>query len=102
MKRPAHTQVKKTLLKKPSVLKAYNDLEEEHQVIHEMLLARQRAGLTQASLAKKMKTTTSAVSRLESLQNKDQHSPSLQTLKRYAHAVDCVLKIKLMPKTSIG
>jgi len=98
MKRPTHVKIKKELLKDPKTLAAYGALEEEYQLINQMLHARKRARLTQANIAKKMKTTTSAVSRLESLQAKDQHSPSLNTLKRYARAVGCVLKIKLVPK----
>ena len=98
MKRPTHAKIKRELLKDPKTLKVYQALKEEYQLINEMLRARKRAGLTQEKIAKKMKTTTSVVSRLESLQAKTQHSPSLNTLKRYARAVGCDLKIKLVPK----
>ena len=98
MKRQTHAEVKKEWLEDPEVLAAYNDLEEEYQILREMLRARKRAGLTQANIAKEMKTTTSVVSRLESLNKKSKSSPSLRTLKRYAEAVNCVLKIKLVPK----
>ena len=65
-----------------------------------MLQVRKRAGLTQEKIAKQMHTTTSVVSRLESFPEptKSQHSPSINTLKRYAAAVGCVLEIKLVPK----
>jgi transcriptional regulator with XRE-family HTH domain len=46
-----------------------------------------------------MKTTKSAVSRLESA---GKHAPSLATLKKYARAVGCRLEIKLIPKRSNG
>jgi transcriptional regulator with XRE-family HTH domain len=42
-----------------------------------------------------MGTTKSAVSRLESAVK---HAPSLTTLKKYAQAVGCDLKIKFIPK----
>ena len=42
-----------------------------------------------------MGTTKSAVSRLEATAGK--HSPSLTTLKRYAHAVGCEVEIRLVP-----
>jgi len=43
-----------------------------------------------------MGTTKSAVSRLESA---GKHAPSLTTLKKYAQAVGCHLKIKFIPKS---
>ena len=102
MKKLSHAAFKKKLLSDPEILAAYNDLEEEYALINEMLHARKRAGLTQEKIADRMHTTTSVVSRLESLPdpNKTQHSPSLSTLKRYAKAVNCVLEIKLIPKKS--
>ena len=96
-KRIPHAIFKKELLKDPDVLAAYNALEEEYQLIREMLCARDRAGLTQQKLAKMMKTTPSVVSRLESLYLEDQPSPSLNTLKKYAHALGCRLDVKLVP-----
>jgi len=43
-----------------------------------------------------MGTTKSAVSRLESA---GKHAPSLTTLKKYAQAVGCDLKIEFIPKS---
>ncbi len=59
-----------------------------------MLAARTRAGLTQEAVAFRMGTTKSAISRLESA---GKHAPSLTSLKRYAEAVGCTLKIELIP-----
>lgn len=100
MKKLSHTAFKKKLLSDPETLAAYDYLEEEYALLNEMLHARKRAGLTQEKIADKMHTSTSVVSRLESLPdpNKTYHSPSLSTLKRYAKAVNCVLEIKLVPK----
>lgn len=98
MRKPTHEEVKKNLLKDPKTRAAYEEFKEEYALIGELLLARQRAGLTQEKIAKKMRTTTSAVSRLESLSSKRHHSPSISTLKRYANAVGCELKVKLVPK----
>ncbi len=44
---------------------AYDALETEYALTHEMLSARTRAGLTQEAVADRMGTTKSAVSRLE-------------------------------------
>ncbi|NQY43518.1 MAG: helix-turn-helix transcriptional regulator [Legionellales bacterium] len=91
-----HENLKKELLKDPSISKKYADLEEEFQLIHEMLKARKKARLTQEKIAESMHTTKSAISRLESLYLEDAPSPSFATLKKYAHAVDCKLSIKLI------
>ena len=73
---------------------AYDSLELEYEVASQMLKARARAGLTQDAVAERMGTTKSAISRLESA---GKHAPSLATLKRYAKAVGCELKVKLVP-----
>lgn len=96
-KRPSHEEFKKSLLADPKVAELYDDLEEEYQLLREMISARKRLNMTQAKVAKVMGTTTSAVSRLESLHLKNRPSPSLTTLKKYAHALGCRLSIKLKP-----
>lgn len=73
---------------------AYAALELEYQVAGQMLKARGRAGLTQEVVAERMGTTKSAISRLESA---GRHAPSLATLKRYASAVGCELRVRLVP-----
>jgi DNA-binding XRE family transcriptional regulator len=74
---------------------AYDALELEYQVVDQLLKARTRAGLTQDAVAEIMGTTKSAISRLEAA---GKHAPSLNTLKRYAHAVGCKLQVKLVPE----
>jgi DNA-binding XRE family transcriptional regulator len=74
---------------------AYDALELEYQVADQLLKARTRAGLTQDAVAELMGTTKSAISRLEGA---GKHTPSLNTLQRYARAVGCELKIKLVPQ----
>ena len=73
---------------------AYEALEVEYELAHEMLAARARAGLTQEAVAALMGTTKSAISRLESA---GKHAPSVASLKRYAAAVGCTLKIEFVP-----
>jgi len=75
--------------------RAYDALELEYQVVDQLLKARARAGLTQDAVAERMGTTKSAISRLE---GSGRHAPSLTTLRRYAQAVGCDLKIKLVPQ----
>jgi DNA-binding XRE family transcriptional regulator len=74
---------------------AYAGLEIEYQVVDQLLRARTRAGLTQDTVAERMGTTKSAVSRLE---GSGKHAPSLGTLRRYAQAVGCELQVKLVPQ----
>ena len=74
---------------------AYDALELEYSVIDQLLKARTRAGLTQDAVAERMGTTKSAVSRLEGA---GKHAPSLNTLRRYAQAVGCDLRVKLVPQ----
>lgn len=74
---------------------AYEALELEYEVIHQLLKARTKAGLTQDAVAERMGTTKSTISRLESA---GKHTPSLDTLRRYAEAVGCDLQVKLVPQ----
>jgi ribosome-binding protein aMBF1 (putative translation factor) len=79
----------KTWMKDKSYRKEYETLEEEFALASAMIAARSRAGLTQAQLAKKMKTTQSTITRLES----GKSTPSGRTLQNYATATGSRLKI---------
>jgi ribosome-binding protein aMBF1 (putative translation factor) len=87
----------KAFLKKASKRRgfreAYDALETEYALAREMLSARTRAGLTQEAVADRMGTTKSAVSRLEGA---GKHAPSVASLKKYADAVGCTLKIEFI------
>lgn len=89
-----HEQFIKAALKKPGVKKAYNALKDEFDLYEKMISARMKAGKSQSDVAKEMKTSTSAVGRLETAGGKKNHSPTLSTLINYAHAVGCELEIK--------
>jgi len=82
-------------LKRRGFREAYDALEAEYALTHEMLFARTRAGLTQEAVADRMGTTKSAVSRLEGA---GKHAPSMASLRRYADAVGCTLKIEFIPQ----
>ena len=73
---------------------AYDALEVEYALAHEMLAARARAGLTQEAVAALMGTTKSAISRLEAA---GKHAPSVASLKKYSAAVGRTLRIELVP-----
>lgn len=96
MTKRTHEQLKNAALKKAGVKKAYDSLKDEFDLLEVMLKARLEAGKTQRDVAKKMKTTTSVVGRLETGGGKLKHSPTIETLRNYAHALDCNLEIKLV------
>lgn len=79
---------------RPGFSEAYEELGEEFALLRELLAARQRAKMTQDEVAESMETTKSAVSRLETA---GKHSPSLRTLRKYAHAVGCKVEVRLIP-----
>ena len=83
----------KTWSKDPAYLKEYDVLEEEFSVMAAIAKARRRAGLSQAELARRMKTTQSTVARLES----GRGQPSTRTLVRFAKATGHTLKISFQP-----
>lgn len=83
----------KKWMKDPAYRKEYDALEGEFALIAEVAKARLRAGLSQTQLAKRMKTTQSAIARLESGRAK----PSTRTLQRFAAATGHKLKISFEP-----
>jgi DNA-binding XRE family transcriptional regulator len=93
----SHRLLVKRMLKNPKVKAAYVSQAEEFALLDELLRARQRAGMTQAEVAARMRTRTPAVARLESGGGRKRHSPSIATLRKYAHAVGCRLEVKLRP-----
>lgn len=90
-----HEELKNKALKKASVKKEYDKLEPEFTLLREMLRARNKAGLSQAEVAQKMGTKSTAITRLESSLSSGKHSPSLATIKKYLEALDCRLEIKI-------
>jgi len=87
--------------REPEFQAAYDELEMEFTLLREFLLARQRAGLTQADVAQKMGTKPPAVARLETTLSNNRHSPTIATLKKYARAVGCKLEVHLVPSEKI-
>ena len=71
---------------------AHEALAPEFELASELIAARTRAGLSQEALAKRMRTTQSAVARIES----GRHWPSRRTLERYAQATGTRAVIRLV------
>jgi transcriptional regulator with XRE-family HTH domain len=84
-------------MKNPEYKAEYESLSEEFALIGALIEARQKAGLTQAQLASRMKTTQAAIARLES----GRVLPSTRTLQKFAEATGTVLKISFQPRSAV-
>jgi transcriptional regulator with XRE-family HTH domain len=90
------TQLHKKWMKEPKYRKAYEALEEEFVLASAVIEVRNRAGLTQEDLARKMGTTQPVVARLESGRSRS----SMRTLERLADATGSRLLISFAPRTA--
>ena len=81
--------------KDPEIRAEYDKLEEEFRMLDMLLEARQSAGLTQAQVAERMKTSQSAVARMENGLTCGR-LPSMSMLKRYAEATGKQLRIQFV------
>src|ERR1700722_15877643 len=90
------TDLHKKWMKEPNYRKAYEALEEEFVLASAVIDVRNRAGLTQEDLARKMGTTQPVVARLESGRSR----PSMRTLERLADATGSRLLISFAPRTA--
>lgn len=84
-------ELKARLLADPEVRTEYDRLATEFEIANELVRARERAGLSQAEVARRMKTTQSVVARLES----GQTLPSTRTLLRFAEATGSKMRVQL-------
>lgn len=91
-----HNEMIKEWMQDPQFKDEYDALEEGFALFDELLKARKEAGLTQAEVAERMGTKTSAVARLEAGGGNKKHSPSIATLQKYAEAVGCHLEIRFV------
>jgi ribosome-binding protein aMBF1 (putative translation factor) len=82
-------------LKDAEVRKEYDALNAEFQLAEEIIKARSKTRMTQAELARRIGTKSTAISRLES---PSYGKASISMLKKLAHALDCELQIRLVSK----
>lgn len=82
-------------MKDPAFKKAWHDLDPEFALMESMIKAREKAGITQTELAKRMGVKQPALSRLE---RGAISKATIETLKKIADALDSRLVIKLQPK----
>jgi predicted transcriptional regulator len=82
-------------MKSPEFRKAWEDLDPEFQVLKAMIKAREKTGITQAELARRVGTKQSVISRLE---GGAFSKATLETIKKMADALDMRLEIRLHHK----
>lgn len=80
----------------PAFRAAYDALEDEFAALAALLAARKDAGLTQADVAARMGVSQPVLARIESSLGSRKHSPSLETLRRYAGACGKKLVIQMI------
>jgi len=82
-----------TKLQDPSIKKEYDALEPEYAIIHAMIDARKKSGLTQKELADKTGITQGDISKIE----RGNANPSLNTLKKLADGMNMTLQLVFAP-----
>lgn len=93
---PHDAVFREQLLANPAVQAAFDASAVEYAILEEMLGARRAAGLTQAQVAERMGTKAPSVARLESALASGKHSPSIETLQKYAKALGKRLEVHLV------
>ncbi|MCA6248097.1 MAG: helix-turn-helix transcriptional regulator [Phenylobacterium sp.] len=83
-------------MQRPGFREAWDAGADEYAALRSLLEARKQAGLTQEEIAIRMGTSKSAVSRLESSLRDPKHSPTFETIRRYAKACGKRVEIQLV------
>jgi ribosome-binding protein aMBF1 (putative translation factor) len=85
-------------MKEPEFRRLYKEEEAKFSVSQKIKKLREKLGMTQQGLAKKVKTTQSAIARIESA---DYEGHSLSKLEEIAKALGAALVIDFIPKEKI-
>lgn len=85
-------EINKRIEKDPELKAAYEQAQQEYEVVKQLVKARNEKGFSQSDVAKQSGLTQQMVSRIETVDN----SPTLRNFIRYADSLG--LKIKLEKK----
>lgn len=96
MSKKWNKEIEKKVLSDPESREIYERKHREIDIALLMRKTREKVKLSQEDVALRMHTTRSAVSRLESC-GVGRHSPSIETLLKYAQALGYTVKINLVP-----
>lgn len=91
----ANAKITSKVMSNPEVKAMYERKRREIEIALLMRETREKAQLSQNDVAERMHTTRSAIARLESL-GTGRHSPSIETLLKYAQALGYTVNIKLI------
>ena len=97
MKATTFKDYKERQMKEPGVSRAWQELEEEFEMLESILKLREQAGMSQDVLAKKAGISRSVYSRL---QRDGFRNASLATLRKIAEALDARLVVHIDHKNS--
>lgn len=93
----SYSEMKERMLANPSVQAEHERIErEEMHMLDAILKVRAESGLTQAEVAERMGTKAPAVARLENALVTGKHSPSLDTLRKYAAAMGKRVEVRFV------
>lgn len=81
------------LIKDPEFKKEYDELQPERDLTMSLVMARKKAGLTQAELSEKTGISQSDISRLEN----GSRNPTIALLNRIANALNATCRIEFVP-----
>ena len=87
-----HKQVLKTFLKEPGFRQGYEEELDKLRLVDALVTLRQRQGLTQAALAKRLKVSQPFIAKLERAET---HNFTLDTLLKVVEALNGELVIKI-------
>jgi ribosome-binding protein aMBF1 (putative translation factor) len=95
--RAAHETQAAGIRAHPDFQRVSDEFDVEYEVARQMQMARKQAGLTQGDLARRMHTTQSVVSRIESGVN-----VTIETLARFAEACGSRVQVQMVRETRAG
>ena len=93
-----YAEFRAELLADPEVKAAFDAMENEFALARSLISARAEAKLSQQDVADRMKTTQSAVARMES----GRHAPSMTSIVKYATAVGRTIRFEIHPERTAG
>ena len=92
-----HKQVLKTFLKEPGFRQGYEEELDKLRLVDALVALRQRQGLTQAVLAKRLKVSQPFIAKLERAET---HNFTLDTLLKVVEALNGELVVKIRQRAS--
>lgn len=95
MSKKWNKQIEKKVMSDPESREIFERKSREIEIALLMRKTREKLKLSQEDVAQRMHTTRSAISRLESCGG-GRHSPSIETLLKYAQALGYAVKINLV------